>query len=433
MQTPAGHRENIHGAFREIGVGVMLGSNGSVGPQLVTQDFGFRYDTKPFVTGVVYRDLNGNGFYDLGEGIGGVTVTVAGSDFYAVTAPSGGYSAPVPADGSYTVTFSGGGFATNQQTAVVSGGNNVKVDYLASATEPAPTPTPIPTATATPAVTATPKPTATPQPTTTPEPTATPTSSPTTAATVLGNISTRSFVGTGANALIGGFIVTGTQPKKVIVRAIGPSLTLADKLLDPTLDLHNSAGSTIASNDNWSESANKQEIVASTIAPSDRRESAIVATLAPGSYTAVVSGTNQTTGSAIVEIYDLDRSANSQLANISTRALVQGGDHALIGGLILLGDSPTRVLIRAIGPSLGLAGALADPTLELHDRNGALLMSNNDWRTTQQNEIIATTIPPTDAREAALITTLQPAAYTAIVRGANNTTGIAIIEAYALQ
>jgi hypothetical protein len=255
---------------------------------------------------------------------------------------------------------------------------------------------------------------------------------PTTVATLLGNISTRSFVGTGANALIGGFIVTGTQPKKVIVRAIGPSLTLADKLLDPTLDLHNSAGSTIASNDNWSESANKQEIIASTIAPSDPRESAIVATLAPGSYTAVVSGTNQTSGSAIVEIYDLDRSANSQLANISTRARVQGGDHALIGGLILLGESPAKVLIRAIGPSLDFAGALADPTLELHDRNGALLMSNNDWRTTQQTEIIATTIPPTNDREAALITTLQPAAYTAIVRGANNTTGIAIIEAYAL-
>lgn len=425
MQTPAGHRENIHGAFREIGVGVVLGSNGSVGPQLVTQDFGFRYDTKPFVTGVVYRDTNQNGFYDLGEGIGGVTVTVDGSDFYAVTTPSGGYSVPVPADGSYTVTFSGGGFATNQQTAVVSGGNNVKIDYLATASAPTPTPTP----TATPAVTATPKPTATP----TPLPTATPTPSPTGVSTVLGNISTRSFVGTGANALIGGFIVTGTQPKKVIIRAIGPSLALTDKLLDPTLDLHNSAGSTIASNDNWTDSANRQEIVASTIAPSDPREAAIVATLSPGSYTAVVSGANQTTGSAVVEVYDLDRSVDSQLANISTRALVQSGDHALIGGLILLGDSPAKVLIRAIGPSLGFAGALADPMLELRDSNGALLVSNNDWRATQQSEIIATTIPPANDREAALIATLQPAAYTAIVRGADNTSGIAIVEAYALQ
>ncbi|MFL6527504.1 MAG: SdrD B-like domain-containing protein, partial [Chthoniobacterales bacterium] len=396
-----GHRQNIHGNFREIGVGVIDGTNGSVGPQIVTEDFGFRYDTPAMITGVVYRDLNGNGFYDPGEGIGGVTVTVAGANYYAVTAASGGYSVPVPADGNYAVTFTDGGVAASQQTAAIANSNNAKVDYVVAAAAQVTPPS---------------------QPTPTPS-----------ANVALANISTRSFVGTGADVMIGGFIVTGTQPKKVIVRATGPSLPLADKLLDPLLELHNSAGAVIATNVNWIAAANSQEIVASTIAPSDPHESAILTTLNPGSYTAVVSGADHGTGSAVIEIYDLDRTVDSQLANISTRGLVQTGDHAMIGGVILMGQTQMKVLVRALGPSLGISSALANPTLELRDANGGLLMSNDDWRSTQAAEIIATTIPPSNDKEAAVIATLQPAAYTAIVRGANNTTGVAIIEAYGLK
>jgi hypothetical protein len=398
MQLPPGHRENIHGDFREVGIGVVNGTNGSVGPQLVTQDFGLRYDTPAIITGVVYRDVNGNGFYDPGEGIGGITVTVAGASYYAVTAPSGGYSVPVPANGTYLVNFSGGGAPTSQQNASVTSGNNTKLDYVLPATAPTQTPTPTPSG-----------------------------------ATTLANISTRSFVGTGANVLIGGFIIAGTQPKKVIVRAIGPSLPLVDKLLDPTLELHDATGALIAANDNWADNANKQEIIASTIAPSDAHESAVLTTLAPGSYTAVVSSANQTTGSAVVEIYDLDGGTVSQLANISTRALVQTGDHAMIGGMILVGGTQAKVLVRALGPSLAIAGALADPTLELRDANGALIIANDDWRSTQAAEISATTIPPSNDKESAIVATLAPAAYTAIVRGVNNTSGVALVEIYRLN
>lgn len=407
MQSPPGHRENIHGNFREIGVGVVDGSNGAVGPQLVTQDFGLRYDTGAFVTGVVYHDANGNGAYDAGEGVGGVTVTVSGANYYAVSASAGGYSVPVPNDGAYEVIFSGGGVPTSKQMAIVAGGNNVKVDYVAPATVSTPTPAP----SATPSATA----------------------SPGTGTAVLANISTRAFVGTDANVLIGGFIVTGTQPKKVIVRAIGPSLPLADKLMDPKLELHDATGATIASNDNWGDNANAQDIVATMIPPSDPHESAILTTLSPGSYTAVVSGVNGATGSAVVEVYDLDRTVDSQLANISTRALVQSGDHALIGGVIVVGDGPLKVLVRALGPSIGVSGALTDPMLELRDSNGALVMSNDDWRDTQEADIAATTIPPSSDLESAIVTTLAPAAYTAIVRGVNDTTGVGIVEAYALR
>lgn len=386
MQSPAGHRLNIHGNYREVGVGVVLGSNGSVGPQLVTQDFGLRYDTPPLITGVVYRDFNGNNFYDPGEGIGAVTVSVAGSSYYAVTAASGGYTVPVPAAGNYTVTFSGGSVPTSQQTATAVAASNVKVDYVLPA-----------------------------------------------GPSVLANISTRAVAGTNANVVIGGFIITGTQSKKVMVRAIGPSLGLANKLADPVLELHSSTGALIASNDNWGDAPNASEIVASSIAPTDARESAIEMSLAPGAYTAVLAGARGTGGTAVVEVYDLDRTTDSQLANISTRSSVQTGDGVMIGGVIVVGSSPLKVLIRALGPSIGVAGALADPMLELRDANGGLVLANDNWRTLQASEIAATTIPPTNDSEAALIATLQPASYTAIVRGANSSTGVAIVEVYALK
>src|SRR4051812_6739779 len=184
MQSPPGHRQNIHSAtFREVGVGVVLGSNGGssgVGPQLVTQDFGTVSWLLPFVTGVVYRDLNNNGFYDPGEGLGGVTVTIANVNNYAVTASSGGYSVPVPSSGIYNVTFSGGSAPTAQKDVSVVNGQNAKADYIVTGSvTPTPTPTP--------------------------------------ASATLANISTRAAVGTDVNVLIGGFIVTGTENKRVIV------------------------------------------------------------------------------------------------------------------------------------------------------------------------------------------------------------------------
>ena len=282
------------------------------------------------------------------------------------------------------------------------------------------TATPTPTATATATATATPTPT--------PNPTATP--------TTLGNISTRLLVETGDNVLIGGFIVSGTQPKRVIVRAIGPSLPFAGTLADPVLELRNPSGGLIASNDNW-RSTQETEIIATGIPPSNDLESAIVATLPAGSaYTAIVRGVNNGTGIGVVEAYDLDRTVNSKLANVSTRGFVSTGDNVMIGGTIIIGSVPARVLFRAIGPSLtnfGVPNALQDPTLELRDGNGALLFANDNWRDTQEAEIIATGIQPANDLESAILGTLPPAAYTAIVRGNNDSTGVALVEAYQLD
>jgi hypothetical protein len=249
----------------------------------------------------------------------------------------------------------------------------------------------------------------------------------------LANISTRLRVETNDNVLFGGFIITGTQAKKLIVRAIGPSVPVAGRLENPTLELY--SGSTLlASNDNWMESPEKQAIIDSTIPPGNDLESAIVRSLAPGSYTAIVRGVNQSTGVGLVEIYDLDASVDSKLAQISTRGFVQTGDDAMFGGLYVVGGSSQKVIVRAIGPSLPLLGKLADPTLEMYDGNGSLLGANDNWRTGEQEaEIIATTVPPSDNLESAIVRTLAPGPYTAIVRGVNNTTGIALVEVYALQ
>jgi len=267
-------------------------------------------------------------------------------------------------------------------------------------------------------------------------PASTPTPTPAGTPAVFGNISTRLLVETGNNVLIGGFIITGTQPKKVIVRAIGPSLSsfFSGALADPVLELRDSSGGLIASNDNW-RSDQEAEIMATGIPPGNDLESAIVATLPANSsaYTAIVRGVNNGTGIGVVEAYDLDRTVDSKLANISTRGLVQTGDNVLIGGLIVLGQNPLRVIVRAIGPSLPVAGALADPTMELRDGNGVLIAANNNWRSDQEAEIIATTIPPTNDMESAIVRNLTPGNYTAIVRGVNSTTGIAVVEAYSLN
>jgi hypothetical protein len=261
---------------------------------------------------------------------------------------------------------------------------------------------------------------------------------PTPTPTEMLNISTRLRVLTGDNALIGGFIVTGSVPKRVIVRAIGPSLTnfgVSGALADPALELHGPGAFVTITNDNWRDTQ-ETEIQATGIAPSNDLESAIVATLPPGAYTAVVRGNNGSTGVGLVEAYDLDSAANAQLANISTRGFVDSGDNVMIGGFILgNGSANARVLIRAIGPSLtafGVPNALADPTLELHNNNGAIIAANDDWRDTQQAEIEATGIPPSDDRESAIVQTLAPGAYTAVVRGKNNTIGVALVETYQL-
>lgn len=252
----------------------------------------------------------------------------------------------------------------------------------------------------------------------------------------LGNISTRVRVQAGDNVTIGGFVITGTQPKNVIVRAIGPSIStfLPDALADPVLELRDSSGSLIRSNDNW-RSDQEAQIIATGLPPSNDLESAIVATLpANGStYTAIVRGVNSGTGIGLIEAYDLDQAVDSKLANISTRGLVQTGDNALIGGFIVLGQSPLRVIVRAIGPSLPLPGTLADPTLELYNSNGDLLGVNDNWRSDQEAQIMASGLAPSNDLESALLPTLTPGPYTAVVRGKNGTTGVALVEAYSLQ
>ena len=250
------------------------------------------------------------------------------------------------------------------------------------------------------------------------------------------NISTRLNVQAGDNVAIAGFIVTGTSPKKVLVRGIGPSLASTDVvgfLTDPTLELH--AGSTmISSNDAW-RSTQEVEIQATTIPPSDDRESAIVATLDPGSYTAILAGKTGGTGVGLVEIYDLDQQAQSKLANISTRGFVNNGDNVMIGGFIIGGISggSSKMVVRAIGPSLtalGVAGALLDPSLEIYDSDGAVIASNDNWKDAQATEISATGLAPADDRESAAVVTLPSGAYTTMVRGVNNTVGVGLVEAY---
>lgn len=252
------------------------------------------------------------------------------------------------------------------------------------------------------------------------------------------NISTRVQVQTGEGAMIGGFIITGTAPKKVILRAIGPSLGqagVAGALSDPTLQL-NGAGGAISSNDDW-KSTQQSDIQASGVPPTDQRESAIVATLLPGNYTGIVQGKSGATGVGLVEIYDLDSAADSKLANISSRGAVGTNSNVMIGGFILgKGTGAARILVRAIGPTLkqaGITNVLADPTLELHDANGALVRANDNWKDNQQTDIEATGIPPKDDLESAILATLPAGAYTAIVSGKSGSVGVGLVEVYHLQ
>ena len=394
-----GHRMTMMLTYwREVGIGINAGKDNAQNQTwdslYTVQDFGRQTTSTPFITGVIYQDTNGNGFYDPGEGIGGIRVDVNGSNFFAISSPSGGYSVPVVGNGLYTVKFSGGAIVPAVQRSVtISNSLNAKLDFVA----------PIQSA-----------------------------------PVLLANVSTRLPVGTDPNALIAGFILTGTQPKKVIVRAIGPSLTVAGKLANPTLELYSGA-TLLASNDDWQNQppADKQAVIDSTVAPTNNLESALVRTLpANGTgYTAVVRGVGNTTGIAVVEVFDLDRTVDSRLANISTRGFVQTGDNVLFAGTIVLGQTSQRVIVRAIGPSLNVPGKMADPTLQLVDANGTQVAFNDNWRSDQEIDIIASTVAPTNDLESAIVATLSGNAsnYTAIVRGANGSTGIAVVEVFALN
>ena len=277
-----------------------------------------------------------------------------------------------------------------------------------------------------------------------------------TSQTSLSNISTRSFVQTGEHVMIGGFIVQGTGPKRVIIRAIGPELTqfgIPDALANPILELHNGSGSVIATNDDWQTTivggiittSQVSDIQNSGHAPTAASESAIIANLPPGNYTAIVRGVANTTGVGLVEVYDLNSAASSSLSNISTRSFVQTGEHVMIGGFIVQGTGSKKVIIRAIGPELtqfGITDELANPTLELHNANGGLIATNDNWQTTiiggiingdQVSDIQNSGHAPTAATESAIIANLQPGNYTAIVRGVSNTTGVALVEVYDLD
>jgi phospholipase/lecithinase/hemolysin len=250
------------------------------------------------------------------------------------------------------------------------------------------------------------------------------------------NIATRAFVDTGERIPIAGFIVTGDVAKKVLIRGIGPSLAgngVPNPLADPTLTLFDDKGGTLMMNNNWRDSQ-EADIMATGIPPQNDLESAIVANLPPGHYTAALTGTNATTGNGLIEVYDLEPETGSTLANLSTRGFVGTGDNVMIGSLIVgSGDSPIIVL-RAIGPSLansGIANPLLDPTIELHDGNGGSLGFNDDWRSPQLQAVYATLLAPTDDRESAIVAPfLAPGNYTAVVRGKADTTGVALVEAY---
>jgi phospholipase/lecithinase/hemolysin len=251
------------------------------------------------------------------------------------------------------------------------------------------------------------------------------------------NISTRGMVGTGENVLIAGFIISGSQAKKVIVRALGPTLStfgVSGALADPTIAIFNSSNILVASNDNW-RNTQETEIAASGFAPPNDLESAIIATLAPGSYTAVATGKNGGTGVGLVDLYELNVST-SIFRNLSTRGFVGTGDNVLIGGFIIGSGEPPVIVLRAIGPTLssfGIAQPLQDPTLELRDANGALIAFDDNWNDSTPTGIKATLLPPTDTRESAIVASLAAGNYTAIVRGKNGTTGVALVEAYRLQ
>jgi hypothetical protein len=273
-------------------------------------------------------------------------------------------------------------------------------------------------------------------------PPATPAPIVTSTSSTLANISGRLRLQTGDRVGIGGFIVTGTGTKKVVLRGIGPSLSSSfgpGALQDPILELRDASGALIASNDDWMNDAAHDEISSKGLAPGNNREAALSQTLPVGSYTAILRGRNNGTGIGLIELYDVDTNTTATLANISMRGYVDGGDNVVIGGFIINGDpidgEGGKVVVRGIGPSLtqsGITGALPDPTLELYNAFGWRLASNDNWRDTQAAAIQGAGLAPRSQRESAILATLTSGAYTAILRGKNNTTGVGLIEVYSI-
>lgn len=257
------------------------------------------------------------------------------------------------------------------------------------------------------------------------------------------NLSTRAFVGTGEQALIGGFIIQGSQPATVILRAIGlslPALGISNALRDPFMELHDSTGAVIGTSDDWIDDSDASTVGSFHLDPTNSRESAIHATLNPGDYTFVVrafdNGDGQLTGTSIVELYDL-HTTGGRAANISTRGQVLQGDQVLIGGFIVGGSQTKTVIVRALGPSLtaaGIGSPLTDPSLELRDAAGTLLAANNNWGDgANAAQIQAEGFAPSQPIESAVRATLNPGNYTAVVRSANAGTGIGLVEVYDLS
>ena len=254
------------------------------------------------------------------------------------------------------------------------------------------------------------------------------------------NLSTRLRIEAGENVAIAGFIVTGSAPKNVAVRAIGPSLNVngqpvSGRMSNPTFTLFDAGGAPIGGNDDWGTAARRQELIDRGLAPSAAQESAEIFALPPGAYTAVMQGVNGT-GVGLVELYDVAQDASANAVNISTRGRVQTGDNVMIGGFIIGGAESQRVIVRALGPSLsarGVTGALQNPTLELVDSAGAVLASNDNWRSDQATEISASGLAPSNDAEAAIIRSLAPGNYTAVMRGASDSTGVGLVEVYRLN
>jgi hypothetical protein len=252
------------------------------------------------------------------------------------------------------------------------------------------------------------------------------------------NLSTRVSVQAGDGVAIAGFIISGSSPKQVLIKGLGASLSnfgIVNPLQDPTLELHDSTGKTIVTNDDWQTATNAEQIPAA-FQPADSHEPAILATLPPGSFTAVLRGKNGGSGVGLIQMDDLSTGVASKLTNVSTRGFAGTGENVMIGGFILNGGSGERqTLIRAIGPTLAQApfnvtGNLTDPTLMLVDANGSVVASNDDWKSSQENEIQATGLAPPNDREAAILTTLPAGNFTAIVSGKNGETGIALVDVF---
>ena len=244
--------------------------------------------------------------------------------------------------------------------------------------------------------------------------------------------------------MIGGFIITGNASKAVVVRGLGPSLTssnipASEVLANPVLELRGPNGNIITQNDDWKDSPQRAQIEGTIYEPESDLESVIVATLQPGAYTAILAGKNQTSGVGVVEIYDNNQAADSALANISTRGFVQTQDNVMIGGFIL-GNNPmsTRIAVRGLGPSLSqfeVTNTLADPTLELHNENGTIMISNDNWQEDPASaaQLTANGLAPQNNLESGIFTTLPPGQFTAVLAGKDGTTGVALIEIYNLK